>query len=523
VPEGAIPGSVKAYVKIYPSSFSQLVEGLDNIFRMPYGCFEQTSSTTYPNVLALDYLKRNKLNVPKVEVKARQFIHLGYQRLLSFEVAGGGFDWFGRAPANVKLTAYGLMEFDDMAKVHDVDPRLLERTRAWLLSKRNADGSWSSEQGMLHEDAARAEAGLARLATTAYVAWAVFADGKAGNYSRVTLDYLLARPPAEIKDPHVLALVCNALLAIDPKGKEAGPYLAQLAQMAEREEGGKRAFWKQPAGARTTFYGAGQSGQVETTALAVLALLKAGREPGLARAALGWIVSRKDPNGTWHSTQATVLALKALLAGTGKALGQGTRTIKVRLGDSFAKELVIPADQAEVMKQVDLSPHLGAGRHTLTLRETSSTGAGYQVTFRYHVPEKKEEGKKGPLTIAVRYDRTRLKVDETVGVEVEATNAMPAAAPMVMLDLPIPPGFAIEADDFAKMVRDGTIARYQVMPRGVLVYLLNLEPGKPLVLRYRLRATMPVKVRAPGARVYEYYDPQKQGRSPAAAFEVKGD
>src|SRR5262249_22011534 len=57
VPEDANEGSVKAFVKVYPSSFSQLVEGLDNIFRMPYGCFEQTSSTTYPNVLALQYLK----------------------------------------------------------------------------------------------------------------------------------------------------------------------------------------------------------------------------------------------------------------------------------------------------------------------------------------------------------------------------------------------------------------------------------------------------------------------------------
>ena len=27
---------------------------------MPWGCFEQTSSTTYPNVLALDYMQRTK-------------------------------------------------------------------------------------------------------------------------------------------------------------------------------------------------------------------------------------------------------------------------------------------------------------------------------------------------------------------------------------------------------------------------------------------------------------------------------
>src|SRR5262249_34988366 len=76
VPADAIEGSPKAILKIYPSSFSQLVEGLDGIFQRPYGCFEQTSSTTYPNVLALDYLKRTKANAPEVEAKARQYIHL---------------------------------------------------------------------------------------------------------------------------------------------------------------------------------------------------------------------------------------------------------------------------------------------------------------------------------------------------------------------------------------------------------------------------------------------------------------
>ena len=58
------------------------------------------------------------------------YIHLGYQRLLSFEIAGGGFDWFGNPPANRTLSAYGLLEFVDMAQVHEVDPELIERTRS---------------------------------------------------------------------------------------------------------------------------------------------------------------------------------------------------------------------------------------------------------------------------------------------------------------------------------------------------------------------------------------------------------
>src|SRR5439155_19535429 len=153
----AIEGSVKAFVKLYPSSFSQVVEGLDGIFRMPYGCFEQTSSTTYPNILALHYLRQTKQNAPKVEAKARQYIHLGYQRLVGFEVPGGGFDWFGRPPANRTLTAYGLMEFEDMAKVHDVDPSLIERTRKWLLAQQKSDGSWDPESHGLHDDPTRSD------------------------------------------------------------------------------------------------------------------------------------------------------------------------------------------------------------------------------------------------------------------------------------------------------------------------------------------------------------------------------
>src|SRR5207247_623308 len=39
VPADAIDGSARAVVKLYPSSFSQLVEGLDGIFQMPSGCF----------------------------------------------------------------------------------------------------------------------------------------------------------------------------------------------------------------------------------------------------------------------------------------------------------------------------------------------------------------------------------------------------------------------------------------------------------------------------------------------------
>jgi uncharacterized protein YfaS (alpha-2-macroglobulin family) len=512
VPNDAIEGSPKATLKIYPSAFSQLVEGLDGIFQRPYGCFEQTSSTTYPNVLALTYLQETHKDSPEVAAKARQYIHLGYQRLLSFEVVGGGFDWFGRPPANRTLTAYGLLEFRDMAKVHDVDPNLIERTRNWLLRQQNADGSWEAESHGMHDDPAmRTSPEMSKLSTTAYIAWAVFSGESSASANNPTRRYLLSHKADSLDDPYLVALMCNALHAIDPTGSDAAPYLDRLEKLSKTADDGKLIYWEQPTGRRTAFYGAGKSGSVETTALAALAL-RDGQRPALVGHALAWLVKEKGPNGSWGSTQATVLALKALIAGTGVPAGDGERRIEITWGGQ-TQEIVIPADQAEVMKQIDLTPALKAGANRLTVTEKTSTGAGYQVAFRYHVPGAAKPEKPEPLLVELKYDRTELSVNELVKATAKVTNRMPGAAPMVILDLPIPAGFVINTDDFTALVRQKLIEKYQVTPRSVVVYLRGIEPGKSVELTYRLGATMPLKVAVPPARAYEYYDESKQGTS----------
>src|ERR1043165_527016 len=178
-PAAAIDGASKIIVRLYPGPMSQIMEGMDSILRMPGGCFEQTSSSTYPNVLALDYMKRTKKLTPEVHAKPEGFIANGYQRLLTFEVPGGGFSWFGQAPANKILTAYGLMEFYDMSKVHDVDPRVVERTQQWLAAQQQPDGSWKPDTNFINEGATnRYNSDVLRI--TGYVGWALGNTGYQG-------------------------------------------------------------------------------------------------------------------------------------------------------------------------------------------------------------------------------------------------------------------------------------------------------------------------------------------------------
>src|SRR5216684_2992505 len=197
-PTESIPEASKIFVRLYPGPLSQVIEGMDSLLRMPYGCFEQTSSSTYPNVLALDYMKRTKKLTPEVHAKAEGFIANGYQRLLTFEVPGGGFSWFGQAPANKILTSYGLMEFTDMSKVHEIDQRVIQRTQQWLAREQQSDGSWRPDSRFINDGATnRYNSDVLRI--TAYVAWALRNSGYQGPEIERARQFI-ARDLSGIKD-----------------------------------------------------------------------------------------------------------------------------------------------------------------------------------------------------------------------------------------------------------------------------------------------------------------------------------
>ncbi len=519
IPRDAVEGSAQMFVKLYPSSFSQVLEGMENIFQLPYGCFEQTSSTTYPNVLALSYLQTQPNPSLEVLAKARQYIHLGYQRLLSFEIADGGFDWFGRPPGKVTLTAYGLMQFEDMAKVYDVDPKLLQRTRDWLLQQRKADGSWPIDRDLAHElSHGTSSADLERLRKTAYVAWAVFSGGKSETLRGPTLHLLQSYDPKTIDEPYLIALTLNALAVLQADASLLAAWRARLGELQQSD--GPHRYWQAKAGSRTAFYGTGQPANIETTALAVLALLAV--EPGDAlsdevRAALAWLVKHRDSRGTWWTTQATVLTLRAILQSlTRTAHRPHDRRIEIALDGQVIRQVNIPKDQAEVLQQIDLSQHVVPGaERRLTVRDLTNAETGFQVLTRWHVRTQPPPTGESPLEVVLNYDKTEVNLAEQLTASVVVRNRTPEPMPMVLLDLPVPPGFAPNLDDFEQLVRDGKIEKYQVQPTRVLVYLRSLSAMRPLAWMYRLQAKQVVRVQAPSAIVYEYYNPAQRAMSAA--------
>lgn len=105
-----VAGSEKLTVQVYPNAVFNVVNGLERMLRQPTGCFEQVSSSNYPNVMVLSMLQQTQRIMPDVERNARAYLDEGYKKLTGYECKNGGFDWYGRDPGHEGLTAYGILE-----------------------------------------------------------------------------------------------------------------------------------------------------------------------------------------------------------------------------------------------------------------------------------------------------------------------------------------------------------------------------------------------------------------------------
>jgi uncharacterized protein YfaS (alpha-2-macroglobulin family) len=527
IPPTAIRGTQRLSVKIYPGILSQVVEGLDSILRMPFGCFEQTSSTTYPNVLVLDYLQTTGQASPETQFKAEEYINLGYQRLTTFEVSGGGFSLFGDAPADRMLTAYGLQEFTDMSRVHNVDPAILSRAAEWLLNQQESDGSWKSDQGLVHENT-WTNLQNERLPATAYIVWSLIEAGFADDGRTQSGLAYIREHLSQADDPYVVALVANALVSADlAEGKMSSftqSTLDKLAQMAQVE--GQTAYWISSV---ATFMGSeGLTGSIETTALAAFALLRAEASPDIANSALTFLVREKDSFGTWYNTQATVLSLKAMLQSVRAGAENVNATVTISLNEGQTQQVDVSPENFDVVQTItfdDVSPDVD---NRVSIRMVGEGNLMYQIRGSYYLPwadvaELQKVGAPEMLSIEVDYDRTELTVNDMVQVGIAVTLNEPGRADWALIDLGIPPGFSIVTEDLnALVVRYDdvpedyafpTIERYELTGRQVLIYIGNLSHEYPLTFSYRMQAKFPLNAKAPASNAYDYYNPDVRGEA----------
>lgn len=488
-----VNGSLKATFTAFPNVVSDLMKGIEGILQEPYGCFEQTSCTAYPNAMVLDYMKTTDSKDNKTLSRATDLLNRGYKRLVTFETKERGYEWFGANPAHEGLTAYGIMEFVDMKNAGaDIDQNMLNRTAEWLLKHKDGKGGFTREKHAYHD--------FGSISDDVLNAYIVYALSEAG-YSDLKKEFETSYKKAmETKDPYLLAMIANAAYRVKETSKADDAMSALIKTQA-----------KDGSFTGTTHsitYSQGNSLTIETTSLAILAMLKAqGKNASAMNGAVQYLVGTRSGSGVFSSTQGTILALKALTEyakfskkttedGTIELYVDGKKvaTKSYKAGDKGAIEV---AGMEEFVKS--------EGTHKIKVKYIGvKTPLPYAVAVNWNTTLPSSD-KECNINLSTKLATTTAKVGETVRMTSTITNRKDTEVPSTMAIIGIPAGFTVQPWQLKELQEKNVFDYYEMKGNNIAIYYRGMGPKAVKEINLDLKAELPGVYDAPASSAYLYY------------------
>jgi len=491
IPEEMEPGSLSSVVKVYPSPLANMEEALNALLQQPNGCFEQTSSSNYPLVMAQQYFTSHQGVSPEKIAKAKKLLSAGYKKLIGFESEGKGYEWFGANPAHEALTAYGLMEFVDMAKVMSVDETMIKRTRDWLLLRRDGEGGFKRNEKAL-DSFGRAPAPT----TNAYIVWSLLESGEKPESLKKEIA-AVKKQALKTDDNYIISLAANILyLAGDNAGATT---LSKKLAAAVNKEGAI-------SGAVTSITRSGGDALViETTSLTLLAWLKDDAQwAAQVEVSMKWLFERSK-SGRFGSTQSTILALKAINAydaARAKPKNPGSVQLFVN-GKPFGKAVAFNKDSKGAIELPDISAALTPGEYRLELKmeDGSKMPFAFEVSYNTSLPVSSEATQ---TKLETRISESEINEGEPLEMEALITIGN-KNAPTPIAIIGIPAGLEVRHDQLKELVGAARISAYEVIGREVILYWRALKAGEKRVIPISLNAAIPGTYTGSASRAYLYY------------------
>ncbi len=487
-----VRGSVNATFTAYPDVIGDLMAGIESILQEPYGCFEQTSASTYPNVLALQYLNETGQASPEIQARALDLIRKGYKRLVSFETAENGYEWFGRTPAHEGLTAYGLTEFVEMKKVYSgVNEAMIRRTAEWLLKRRDGRGGFK-----LSREALDGFGGASREVTNAYL---VYSLAEAG-YSDIHKEYEAALKEAwSSKDAYRQALLASASFKL--KRTEEGQKLVKELTAEVQQKGVEKLVMD-----HSIVRSGGKSLWVETASLIVLALLKSPQpDPAALQKLIGFLVGSRSYGG-FGSTQATILALQAVTGFTrfSKRTDEGGK-IELYLNNQLIAEKQYEKGSRGEITIPALEKHLGPGNQQFRVVFAGTKEPlpySLNTSWSAYTPSANPGCK---VDLETTLAGATVGVGKTLRLTTTLKNRTGQGQPMTVALVGIPSGLSPQPWQLKELQERGVFDFYEVRKNYVVVYYRQLAPKAVHTIHLDLKAEVPGAYEAPASTAYLYY------------------
>lgn len=490
--KNVVKGSIKVKLTAFPSVVSDLLTGVDGILREPGGCFEQTSMSSYPNAMVMDYLKTSDTKDEKLLAYAGDMLDRGYKRLITFETKQKGYEWFGQAPGHQGLTAYGLMQFNDLKKVYGgVDQKMIDRTAEWILSQKDGKGGFSRNLQAYHDFGSTSEDVM-----NGYIVYAMAEAGYGGQLKKeIETSYETAM---KNKDPYQLAMSAIALSEIkNPKAEKA---MAELLKTQDKDGTFNGTT-------HSITHSTGNSLKIETTSLAIMAMLKNPNANRMAtNKAVESLVKSRSGYGSFGNTQGTVLALKAMteFAKANKATPEDG-TVEFYVDGKKVAEQSYKAGEKGAIVIDSLEQFMKEGKHDLKVKFGGTKNPlphSVAVSWNTSLPNSDEECK---VEMKTKLASKSANQGETVRLTANIKNRTNEGIPSPIAIIGIPAGLSLQPWQLKEMQEKKMFDYYEVIGSNLVLYYRGMDPKEEKMINLDLKADIPGEYEAPASSAYLYY------------------
>ena len=396
-----------------------------------------------------------------------------------------------------------------MKKVFPINENVLSRATKWLLERRDGKGSFVPNKSkvrikflfFLIKCKSYEFGGYApEHVKVAYIVWALSEAGITKEIEKEMEAVLIDNQ--NNNEGYTVSLCGNALYNM--KRKEGIEMAKKLSKLQNKDGSVSSKFSITGSG--------GQSKLVETTALSVLCWLNDyqtfAKEVQLG---LNFIHSNSN-NGRFGNTQATFLALKAIIKYDEKfpTKSDGRSGLATIIIDSEKIDQPISTSSSKPI-EIDISKYLTKeGDHSFGVSMSSGCTFPYSLSIDYY-STKPETSFEAPLSLTTTLSDTTIKEGEGSEINVELKNLKDEKQGMSMGIIGIPGGLEVRHDQLKELVKSNVIDCYEIVGRNVAVYKKSLVAKEILKFKIDVIGRIPGKYVGPSSRCYLYYtDENKQ-------------
>jgi len=338
-----------------------------------------------PNIVVLDYLTSANKLTPEIEEKAKKHMESGYQRELGYKHNDGSYSAFGKSDSSGStwLTAFVIKSFNQASKYIEIESDVMNQGLKFLSKTQKKDGSFPEVGKILSSSL---QGGSSKgIGLTAYVLTTFLEAHNAEEYKDEVNNGLrfIKNNIDDLNDTYSLAIVSYALqLAKDPSHDSLKKTLLEKLDSKSVKESQMK-FWKRDS--KETISDRPDSINIEMTSYGLLAFMEAGKVSESFSIAK-WLITQRNENGGFQSTQDTVVGLQAL-AKLASKFPADTNNIKINIKtDEKNLEMNIKPENSLIMQKFELPSN---SRHF----DIIASGQGsclLQIAYRYNIDNAKK-------------------------------------------------------------------------------------------------------------------------------------